>query len=286
MTTPTPTPTPAAPSTGADTTARTRFRDLLAAEWIKFWSLRSTTWVLGLSALFIIAANLKAARYTYDHYTVGDGDPATMLQVALGDSFTMIAADVVMIVAGSVGALVLVGEYASGLIRTTLVAVPDRRAVIAAKACVLTAVMLGYGAVTAGVSFGACQAVLADTHIGVSVTDPAALRFVAAAVLFAPVCALAGFALGALIRHTAGAVVGTVLVLFFLPAFFNERYRWSADLLHAMPLQAWRRLAQADQAHTLPSAHPATVAGSWATFALWALASVVVAATVIQRRDH
>ncbi|MDH6707854.1 ABC-2 type transport system permease protein [Kitasatospora sp. MAA19] len=282
----TPTLTTATPSTGIGAAPRTRLRDLLAAEWIKLWSLRSTAWVLGLSALFVIAANLKSARYTYDHYTVGEGDPTTMLQVALGDSFTVIAADVVMIVAGSVGALAVVGEYASGLIRTTLVAVPDRRAVITAKACVLTVVMLGYGVLTAGVSFVACQAVLADTHIGLSLAHPAALRFVAAAALFAPVCALAGFALGALIRHTAGAVVSTVLVLFFLPAFFNERYRWSADLLHAMPLQAWRRLSQVDLTHTLPVAHPATVAGSWATYAAWALASVAVAVAVVHRRDH
>ncbi|MFE7528824.1 ABC transporter permease subunit [Kitasatospora sp. NPDC057542] len=265
---------------------RARFGDLLAAEWIKFWSLRSVSWVLGLSALAIVAANLKSALYTRDHYTPGEGDPAGMAQVALNDAFNVASADILMLVAGGLGAIVIAGEYATGLIRTTLAAVPDRRAVLAAKACVLAAVLFGYGVLTVGVSFGASQAILSEVGIGQSVTDPTALRYVAAAVLFGPVCALVGLGLGTLIRHSAGAVVGTVVVLFFVPSLVTERYRWSADLLHALPLPAWQRLARTTLAGLRPSEYPATVAGSWVTFAVWSLASVAVAAVAIHRRDH
>ncbi|MEU8926425.1 ABC transporter permease [Kitasatospora sp. NPDC048545] len=262
------------------------FGDLLAAEWIKFWSLRSIPWVLGLSVLTIIGAGLKSAQYTHAHYTPGDGDPAVMAQVALYDAFNLVCADVLMLVGGGLGAIVIAGEYATGLIRTTLAAVPDRRAVLAAKACVLAAVMFGFGVVSIGVSFGASQAILADLGIGQSLTDPAALRYVSAAVLFGPVCALVGLGLGTLIRHSAGAVVGTVVVLFFVPSLVTERYRWTADLLHALPLPAWQRLARISLAGLRPSEYPATVAGSWITFAAWSLASVAVAAFVIHRRDH
>ncbi|MFF2142946.1 ABC transporter permease subunit [Kitasatospora sp. NPDC058190] len=265
---------------------RPRFGDLLGAEWLKFRSLRSIPWVLGLGTLVIVAANLKAAQYTHDHFTPGDGDPAVMAQVALNDSFHSGSADILMLIAGGLGATVIAGEYATGLIRTTLAAVPDRRAVLLAKAGVLTAVMLGFGVVSAGVSFGLTQAILADRGIGQSITDPTALRYVSAAALFAPVCALVGLCLGTLIRHSAGAVVGTVVVLFFLPSFVTERYRWTADVLHALPLPAWQRLARTTLAGLRPTEYPATVAGSWTTYAVWSLASVVIATVVIQRRDH
>jgi ABC-2 type transport system permease protein len=268
------------------TEPRAQFRNLLAAEWIKFWSLRSTTWALGLSALAIIAVNLKPAKYFYDTFPVGDPGPASRyVQAALSVSFSIIAADILMLVAGSIGALMIVSEYATGMIRTTLAAVPDRRAVLAAKACVLTAVMLGYGTLVAGTSFGLDQAILSGRHIGLSITHPGALRFVAAAALLAPVCALIGMALGVLIRHTAATVVGTVLVLFLLPALFTDTYRWTAAVSHAMPFNAWRRLAEVDMTQFNVSHHPATVGGAWLTFAAWPVISTLTAAIVIHRRD-
>ncbi|MFH9353410.1 ABC transporter permease [Kitasatospora sp. NPDC017646] len=265
---------------------RARFGDLLAAEWLKFWSLRSIPWVLGLATLVAVFANLKSAQYTHDHYAPGDGDPVVMAQVALDDSFDIVSADTLMLVGGGLGAIVIAGEYATGLIRTTLAAVPDRRAALLAKAGVLTAVLLGFGTVTAGVSFGLTQAILADRGIGQSLTDPTAVRYVAAAALFAPVCGLVGLCLGTLIRHSAGAVVGTVVVLFFLPSLVTERYRWTADLLHSLPFPAWQRLARITLVGMRPSDYPATVAGAWITYAVWALASVAIATVVIQRRDH
>ncbi|MFI9580503.1 ABC transporter permease [Streptomyces sp. NPDC052236] len=276
--------TPAADAPRTVTEPRGRFRDLLAAEWIKLWSLRSMPWVLGLSALVIIGANLKSATYTYDHFAVGD-TASMYVQTALNDSFNMIAADILMIAAGSIGAIVIVSEYATGMIRTTLAAVPDRRAALLAKACVLTAVMLGYGTLVAGTSFGLTQAILSGRHIGLSITHPGALRFVAAAALFAPVCALIGMGLGVLIRHTAATVVATLLVLFLLPASFNDTYRWSAAVSHAMPFTAWRRLAQVDMTDVLVSPYPATVAGAWLTFAAWPLISAAIATIVVHRRD-
>ncbi|MFJ7245027.1 ABC transporter permease [Kitasatospora sp. NPDC098652] len=274
------------PARSAAPVRRARFGDLLAAEWLKFWSLRSIPWVLAVGALVILAANLKSAQYTHDHYTPGDGAPATMKQEALNVSFITGSADVVMLLSGGLGAIVIAGEYATGLIRTTLAAVPDRRAVLLAKAGVLTAVLLGFGIGTAGLSFALTQAMLADQGIGQSITDPTALRYVAAAALFAPVCGLVGLCLGTLIRHSAGAAVGTIVLLFFLPSVVTERYRWSADLLHALPFSAWGRLARTTLAGMRPTDYPATVAGAWTTYAVWALASVLIAVAVIRRRDH
>jgi hypothetical protein len=271
-------------ATGVTAEPRPRFRDLLAAEWIKFWSLRSIPWVLLLGAAVVVITAVKNATYTYDHFTPGPA--ASYVQPALDSAFSAIGADVVMLVAGGLGAFVVVGEYASGLIRTSLAAVPDRRAFLLAKALVLTAVTLGWGVAVAGTAFGVAQAVLAGRGVGLPITDPGALRFVAAAALFAPVCALVGLCLGVLIRHTAASVVSTILMLFFVPSFFTDTYHWSADIMHALPYTAWRTLAVVDLTHQRVSAYPATVASGWITFAVWSLASVVVAALTIRRRDH
>ncbi|MEU9075166.1 ABC transporter permease [Kitasatospora sp. NPDC048538] len=265
---------------------RARFRDLLAAEWITFWSLRSTPAVLLLGAAVIVATAVRNARDTLDHYVPGTGRPDTMRQVALDSSFSMVGADVVLLVAGGLGALVLAGEYASGRIRTSLAAVPDRCALLLAKALVLTGVLFAWAAAAVGTAFGVDQALLSDRGIGLSVADPGALRFLAAAVLLAMVCALVGLAVGVLVRHSAASVVGTILVLFFLPSLFTDTYRWTADVSHALPFTAWRRLATLSLAHARPSDHPATVAGSWTALALWALASLLLAVLVIRRRDH
>ncbi|MFD7904798.1 ABC transporter permease [Kitasatospora sp. NPDC059747] len=270
----------------ATTTApgRARFRDLLAAEWIKFWSLRSTPWVLLLGAAVVVLAAVKNATYTYDHFE--PGPTASYHQAALDSAFSAVGADVVMLVGGGLGAFVVVCEYASGLIRASLAAVPDRRALLLAKAAVLTGVMLGWGAAVSGTAFGVAQAIIGGRGIGLPITDPGAFRFVAAAALFAPVCALVGLCLGVLIRHTAASVVSTILVLFFVPSFFTDTYHWSADVAHALPFTAWRRLAQVDLTNQRVSPYPATVASGWITFAVWSVAAVAIAALTIRRRDH
>ncbi|GAA1936176.1 ABC transporter permease [Kitasatospora viridis] len=271
-------------TTTTTTIPTTLFRHLLASEWLKFWSLRSMRWLLGLSALLILLLNLKAAQYSYAHFSPHDLDHG-FAQVALDDSFGALPVTLLMFVAGGVGTLVIAGEFSSGMIRGTLAAVPDRRALLAAKACVLGAVMLGYGGLCSGLSFWLAQAVLAGRHAGMSITDPGALRFVLAVALFAPVCALAGLCTGVLVRHAAAAVLCSVLLLFLVPSLFSERYSWSAGIAHLLPLNALHRLMLVSLADTAPSPHPASVAGSWLAFALWAVGTVVVGAAVLNRRD-
>lgn len=263
-----------------------RFGALFAAEWIKLWSLRSTRCAVGVSAPAIICLNVNAAYADYRNWP-GYAAPIRSIFVpvwALSDAFTQGAATILMLVAGALGALIIVGEYSSGLARTTFAAVPARQSVVAAKASVLTAVMLGYGTVIATVSFGVTQAILSGRHVGMSIGDPAALRAVAASALLAPVCALVGMGLGALIRHSTASVVATTLVLVLLPPLFNDRRGWTAAVRHALPDGAWNRLVDSG-VYLVPPPHPASVAGAWLVFALWPLTATVIAVLAVGRRD-
>lgn len=270
-----------------DSEPRARFCDLLAAEWSKLWSLRSTPWALGLSALAILGINVNGAVADYNNWPrYNAGIRALFVPVwAMRDAFNNNAAMIVMLVAGSIGAITIVSEYSSGLVRTTFAAIPDRRSLVAAKMAVVTVVMLAYGTLTAASSFGLTQAILSGRHIGLSISYPGALQAVAASALLAPVSALVGMGIGALIRHSATTMVTTSLVLIVLPSFFTDSHRWTADLDHAMPHNAWQRLVNVDYAPFGPVHYPATTTGAWIVFAAWPLLAAIIAMVVVRRRD-
>lgn len=272
-----------APAPGA---VRARFLDLLAAEWMKLRSLRSTPWAFGIGALVVIAINVNAAVADYDNYpNYPEGIKEVFLPIwAMRDAFTLGAGMVLMLAAGSIGALAVVGEYGTGQIRTTFAAVPARRSVLVAKMAVMTAIMTVYGAFVAGASFGVTQAILSGRGVGLPLDHPGALRATAASALLAPVCALIGLGLGALIRHTATTIVTITGVLLLLPALITDRHWWSATLLHALPQGAWIRLIEVGDWPVQPP-YPSTITGAWIVYAAWPLAAAALATVVVHRRD-
>jgi ABC-2 type transport system permease protein len=274
-------------SATADTTAlgyaRPRFRDLVAAEWSKFWSLRSTSWACGLAVLFFIGAAVNSASNRLN-YIQSDDPWWSSHYDGLWDAFPTIGVSILVLITGSVGALVLAGEYGSGLARTTFAAVPARRFVIAAKTAVLVPVMTALGLLAGGIALWLSQAILARKHAGLSLGDPGVLRALAGFALYVPLSALIGLGIAALVRHTAASVLITVGVLLLLPLLIDSSvHRWTADLHNALPGPALDRLSTQkgyDYGH-----YPATLTGSWIVYAAWATAAIGTAIVMVQRRD-
>ncbi|MFB9461929.1 ABC transporter permease subunit [Streptomyces cinereospinus] len=263
-----------------------RFRDLVAAEWLKHRSLRSTWIAYGATALAVIGCNAGTAYDTYSHWTLQVSKDRAAFEkdgIALQEAFTPNAALLMALAIGAIGALVIVGEYSTGTIRTTCAAVPARRSVMGAKAVVVTVVTTVFGMVVAGVSFAATQAILDRRDAGVAIGDPGAFRVVLASALLAPVCALAGLALGAVIRHTASTMIISVVVVLVLPLFLTDGRHRSAVAGHALPYRAWLRLVDVDYS---PIAFPWSTGGAWTVYAVWAGAACAVAVTSIHRRDQ
>ncbi|MFF7813172.1 ABC transporter permease [Streptomyces sp. NPDC007945] len=263
---------------------RARFRDLVASEWLRLWSLRSTGWALLLGALAVVAFNVGTA---WDHYRYWYAyDEAARVAftadgMALGDAFTGNAATVLVLWCAAMGAVAVVGEYGGGA-RAAFVAVPARGALVSARALVLAVVHAGFGAVVAGGSFWASQAVLSLRGAGVSWGHPGAVRLVVASALLAPVCALAGMTLGALLRRGAAAVVGAVVVLLVVPMVLSEERRLTAVAAHTTPFRAWHRLAGEGAA----GPYPWTTGGAWLVYGAWAVAAVLVTVVAVRRRDQ
>ena len=129
------------------------------------------------------------------------------------------------------------------------------------------------------------QGILAGVHAGVSISYPGALRLVAASALLAPLSALAGAALGAILRHSAAAAVGTVLLLLVLPLLLSSNRHWSALLAHTQPFPAWLRLTTVP--YPQAGTHfPWTAGGAWTVYGAWAVLSSAVAVAAVHRRDQ
>jgi hypothetical protein len=275
---------PAPGATGAE--PRARFRDLVAAEWIKLWSLRSTPWSLLITALAVVGFNAGTAWDHYRYLPRYDAESRAAFvrdELALSDAFTTNAAMVLMLAVGAVGAVAVTGEYGTRSIRATFAAVPARGSVMAAKAVVVTAVTTALGAIVAVTSFFTTQAILSGRDAGLPIDHPGAGRVVVASALLAPVSALAGMAVGVLVRHGAATVVATVAILVLLPAVFTEDRRWSAVADHATPAGAWHRLTE------LPwfdPPFPWTTTGAWTVYAVWALAAAAITVTGARHRDQ
>jgi hypothetical protein len=129
-------------------------------------------------------------------------------------------------------------SYTTGTIRATFAAVPQRRAVFAAKVIVLAVPTLIGELLTFG-SFAIGQALLAQKGVGVSLSDPAALRSAFGAGLYLALAALLGLGIGAVIRHTAGAISVFFGVMFAInPIVDLLPTSWRNNIMNYLPVNA------------------------------------------------
>jgi ABC-2 type transport system permease protein len=196
----------------------------VAAEWVKLRSLRSTyLTMLCAIGLGLALGILDTSSVAHHWATMSAADRAHFDPV--GDSFTGLV--FAQLAFGVLGVLTISTEYGTGMIRATLTATPRRGTVFTAKAVVLGAVTLALGELFAFTCFLAGQATLAGAGLDVGLTDPGVLRAVASAGLYLCVVALVGYGLGALLRHTAGAVAAMFAAIFLAWPVARALESWS-----------------------------------------------------------
>jgi ABC-2 type transport system permease protein len=251
------------------------FGAALRAEWIKFWSVRSTPWsivalvVLGAGLTVLVCASAAA------DLAAGRASEAPAAFVTWGMTIAQITAIVL-------GTLVVTGEYGTGMIRATLTATPRRGRVLAAKAVVLTGTLFVVGTVTAVLGYLGGNWFLEREGIGVALGDDGVLRALVGSGLYLAGLGLFAAAVGLLVRHTAAAlsvvlalvlVVGNMVLL--LPGAWGE---WTTKL---MPGNAGSVVAT-------PVSFNPNLLEPWTGFAVFSaeVAAVLVAGyLVLRRRD-
>lgn len=205
------------PTVGA--AARTRpagriVTNVLAAEWTKIRSVRSTYWTLFGAAVTTIGLSAIICAVSVAQWAdMGPADKAGFNPASLSLTGGILA----QIAIAVLGVLVITSEYGSGMIRTTFSAVPQRLTVLAAKATVFAAVTFGVTTSTCFIAFFIGQAILSTEGIGVGIGAPDALRTVVGTGLYLTVLGLLALGIGTLIRKTAGAITTMFGVIFVLP---------------------------------------------------------------------
>ena len=150
----------------------TRARNLLASEWIKIRSVRSTYLTMAAAAVASIIIGAVSSAMVSGYATT---PPQVRAQF---DSFARTLSGLVFaqLAFGVLGALAISSEYGTGMIRTSLVAVPHRRSVLAAKAAVLAIIVTPLALAISFASFLLGQEMLHSQGVSATLATPSADR--------------------------------------------------------------------------------------------------------------
>src|SRR5215470_11705041 len=228
------------------TTGRAGFADALRSEFTKIRSTRSTYWTLLALVVVTVGIGALACAGTASHPNGIDKATFDATQQSLGGLY------VGQLVIAVLGALTITSEYSTGMIRTSLAVQPRRGTLFAAKAVVFAVVSLVTGLVACFASFFIGQAILSSHHLNATLGDPNVLRAVIGGALFLTACGMLAYGLGAILRHTAGAItaaIGLLFVLSILVSFLPQS--WQDNVDKWMPAiagsQVWATRAAPDQ---------------------------------------
>jgi ABC-type transport system involved in multi-copper enzyme maturation permease subunit len=289
-------------------------RGVIASEFTKIRSVRSTYWTL--AALIIFSVGVAAlvgfgiANNIHNQPWNKAGTDGTQ---SILTPFLFVGQLIIAVI----GAMVITSEYSTGMIRTSLTAMPRRGTVYLGKLIVITSVTLVVSLVTSFIAFFVGSATLSGSGVAGSlfhsVTIPAnvnmspptggqggppnytfvgtdvitsghVLTAIVGSALFVTVVALIAFGLGAIIRHTAGAissVFGLLFVLSIIIQVLPDTWRW--DIMRFFPDAAGRVLSV-----TLPGQQDPHLWSTWPQFLvtlIWMLVLVGVGGYLFRKRD-
>jgi hypothetical protein len=245
-------------------------------EWRKLRTVRSTWYVVAFFAASMIGFAMLALSHE-GHAQLSAADRAAFDPTH--DCFIGLILGQLLL--GALGVLAITSEFSSGMIRATLAAAPRRSLVLAAKAAVLGAITLATGEVTAFAAFLAGQAVLQAPAPHATLGQPGVLRATAMAGAYPALIALIGLAMGAFIRHTAGAICVLVGVLFAAPFLFTPL---SPSVQNAAQNFLPHPMANAMTA-VKPLAHTLSPWLIFGLLCLYALATLAAGAWALASRD-
>jgi ABC-2 type transport system permease protein len=249
-------------------------RRVIESEWIKFRTLRSSWVTLGAAVLVMIGLGMVIGYYTGKDFAgvaPEDAAPSAPLQGSIGAQLLI----------GILGVLFVSGEYATGMIRSSLAAVPKRLPVLAAKAAVFGAIVLLTMVASSFGAFLAARAFLSYYGHASSLTDPGVLRVVIGTGVYLTLIGLLGAALGWLARSTPGGITAFAGLILVLPGLLQVLPgTWGQTVAHYLPEQAGE--AFITSIHTDGALQPWTGLG---VLTLWVTVATGAAVLVLKRRD-
>lgn len=227
------------------------FGGVLRSEWIKLWSLTSTRILLGLTLVAIVGVGALAVliRYTFLDEAVRSAreQGQTMTPEMLGQSFPPDSGfdlynlpnaglQIGILILGSLAVLFMSSEYATGMIRSTMNAVPRRLPAFAAKAIILAVISYLISATAGVATFLIAMPVFQGMGFDLDWSTDGVLYSILTGGLYVAGVALIGLSLGTLLRNSAGGI--TVLVgIFFVLSI-------AAGFMTLIPGEFWKYVPQ------------------------------------------
>jgi ABC-2 type transport system permease protein len=248
------------------------------SEWTKLHSLRSTRYALLATTVMTIGFGMIASAVTASRWSsLSAIDKATFDPLAtslLGVRFGVLAI-------GVLGVMLISGEYATGMIRATMTAVPRRLPVLWGKTGVYALVALVITVPTAFIAFFAGQAILSGQHIQIAFSHAGVPQAIVGAALYLTLTGLFAMGLGAIMRNTAAGIATFAGVMFVLPPLVQILPSSSSNsIVPYLPSRAGEAM--------MKIGHDATTLSPGAGLAVFAGYIVVIiaaAAFLLARRD-
>ncbi|MES4901161.1 MULTISPECIES: ABC transporter permease subunit [unclassified Streptomyces] len=256
-------------------------RGALHAEWTKIRTVAGPLWLLlgMIAATVALSAGAVSVPTCESAGCGGDMTRVSLLGVALGQAPAAVLA-----------VLVISGEYGSGMIRTTLAAMPHRATVLAAKAITLAGVVAAAGTIAVLGSLAAGRLILprhgftaAHGHPALSLADGPTLRAAAGSILYLILIALLSLGIAAVVRDSAAAI-GVVLGLLYLLPVLSQVVgdpHWHRLLQRIGPMSAGLAVQATTDLDSLP-------VSPWAGLGVtagWAAAALVAGGLLLRGRD-
>ncbi len=255
---------------------------LLAAEWTKIRSVRSTVWSLlafvvvaiGFSTLVaVVVSNNWTRPGPHPNQITLHTDPTAVL---FGPGFGLGQLAICVL-----GVIVISSEYSTGAIRASLLAVPLRIPMLAAKAIVFALIDLVMSTITVFAVFFISTSIL-SSHVSITLSQPGVTRACIGAILYLTVLGLFAMAIGGLIRHTAGAIATVIALVIVVPPLITLIPGTIANHVHGyLPTVAGVLIGQTAQ-------QPADVLSPWqgfGVFCVWTAVLLAACGYLLLRRD-
>ncbi|QGH68709.1 ABC transporter permease subunit [Pseudactinotalea sp. HY158] len=267
---------------------RLSFVGTLRSEWIKFFAVRSTGWMLvvtlvtmvGFSAMMAAGMRMAAgAGAGTDASVQMTGDPA-MAGLDVGIMSVTFSYGVAQIVIAVLGALAMTGEFSTGRIRSTFAAVPRRGQVLLAKMIVVALTAFVTSVVAVAACFGVVTAILAPVDLAPSLSADGALRSLVGVPLYLTAITLFALAIGTLLRSTPGSIAAVLGIILVLPIVSMIPFDWVQTAAQFLPAAAGERLFTG-------GLMDATL-GPWQGFGVlcaWVVVLMAAGAMTLRRRD-
>lgn len=255
-----------------------RFSDVVRSEWTKFRSVRSTYWTFMVAIVLGVGLGALGSAISADHYATDpelhfNWNPATR---------SIFSLELAQLAFAVLGVMTVTSEYSSGMIRTSLTAVPKRLRLMTAKLVVLAVAAVVVGEAIAFAAFSIGQALIHGKAPSASLSDHLVLRIVVGAGLYLVVIGLLGAGFSIIVRHAAAGIAIVVAMLFIVPGLVEAALptSWSQPINEYWPTNAGQRVIFMHR-----GSHNLSAWIGFGEFALFTLIVIAVAFAVLQSRD-